>query len=179
MPPAVRKAALLTHVASSVGWMGAVAAFLALAVAGLTSSDDATVKGAYIAMDVVARLVIVPLAIAALGTGIVQSLGTTWGLFHHYWVLIKLVITTLAFVVLLLQMASISALAQAASLQALGSSDLRQARSSLVVHAAGGLLVLLVPMTLSIYKPRGMTRHGQRKQRLLTSRREPGSGAVS
>jgi hypothetical protein len=34
----------------------------------------------------------------------------------------------------------------------------------LVVHAAGGLLVLLVPMVLSIYKPQGVTLRGWRKQ---------------
>jgi hypothetical protein len=34
-----------------------------------------------------------------------------------------------------------------------------------VVHAGGALLLLLVAATLSVYKPRGMTRYGQRKQR--------------
>ena len=178
MPPAIRKAALLLHVASSVGWMGAVAGFLALAVAGRSSTDDSTVAAVYIAMDLIARLVIVPLAVAALGTGIVQSLGTTWGLFRHYWVVIKLVITTLAFAVLLSQMASISTVAKAASAGTVGNADLLQARSSLVVHAAGGLLVLLVPMTLSIYKPRGMTRYGQRRQRAGAPRPTPLSGAA-
>jgi len=33
-----------------------------------------------------------------------------------------------------------------------------------VVHAAGGLLVLLVLTILSVYKPRGMTRYGARRQ---------------
>jgi hypothetical protein len=36
MTPRLRKFALTAHVTSSVGWLGAVAAFLALAVAGLT-----------------------------------------------------------------------------------------------------------------------------------------------
>lgn len=33
-----------------------------------------------------------------------------------------------------------------------------------MLHAAGGLLALLVPVALSVYKPRGMTRYGWRKQ---------------
>jgi hypothetical protein len=33
-----------------------------------------------------------------------------------------------------------------------------------VIHAGGGLLVLLLPVVLSVYKPRGMTRYGWRKQ---------------
>ena len=35
---------------------------------------------------------------------------------------------------------------------------------SFVVLAAGGLLVLLVPLVLSVTKPRGLTRYGWRKQ---------------
>ena len=96
MTPRLRKFALTAHVVSSVGWLGAVAAFLALAVAGLTSRDAQVVRAAYLAMDLIARLVIVPAALASLLTGFVQSLGTPWGLFRHYWVLAKLLITVLA-----------------------------------------------------------------------------------
>ncbi|MDQ3638320.1 MAG: hypothetical protein M3426_10055, partial [Actinomycetota bacterium] len=79
--------------------------------------------------------------------------------------LAKLLLTVLATIVLLLQMESISYIAGVAAETTLSSDDLREARISLVVHAGGGLLVLLVPAALSVYKPRGMTRYGQRKQR--------------
>lgn len=164
MTPGWRKLTLTVHVTSSVGWVGAVASFLVLAIAGVTSRDAQTVGSVYVAMDLLTRFVIVPLAIASLLTGIVQSLGSTWGLFQHSWVLIKLVVTLLSAFVLLLQTGSISHLAGAASDGAFGSADLRDARLSLVVHAGGGLLVLLIPATLSVYKPRGRTRYGLRKQ---------------
>lgn len=61
-------------------------------------------RGAYLAMEVTGWYVIVPLAFAALLTGLVQSLGTTWGLFRHYWVLAKLALTALATLLLLLHM---------------------------------------------------------------------------
>jgi hypothetical protein len=164
MSPHLRKFALTAHVTTSVGWLGAVAVFLALAIAGLNSQDAQMVRGAYLAMEVSARLVIVPLALASLLTGLVQSLGTTWGLFRHYWVLVKLLVTVLATIVLLMQMESVSYLADAAAATALAPADLREARISLVAHAGGGLLVLLVPAILSVYKPRGRTRYGWRKQ---------------
>jgi len=164
MPLGLLKFVLTTHVTSSVGLLGAVAGFLALAVTGLTSQDAQMVRGAYLAMDVIARLVIVPLAVAALLIGVVQSLGTRWGLFRHYWVLAKLVMTVLAIIVLLLQMEAISYVASAAAETALSSADLFEARISFVVHAAGGLLVLLVPAALSVYKPRGRTWYGRRKR---------------
>lgn len=164
MTPRLRKFALAAHITSSVGWMGAVAGFLALAVAGLTSEDAQMVRAAYLAMEVITWFVIVPLAFASLLTGLVMSLGTPWGLFRHYWVLIKLLVTALATIVLLLQTGSIGYLASVAAETTLSSENLREARISLVVHAGGGLLVLLVPMILSVYKPRGVTRYGQRKQ---------------
>lgn len=164
MTPSLRKFALTAHVTSSVGWMGAVAGFLALAVVGLTSEDAQMVRAAYLAMEAITWFVIVPLAFASLLTGLVMSLGTAWGLFRHYWVLIKLLATVLATIVLLLQTGSISYLASVAAETTLSSENLREARISLVVHAGGGLLVLLVPMILSVYKPRGVTRYGQRKQ---------------
>ena len=164
MPPRLQKFALTSHVTASVGWLGAVGAFLALAIAGLTSADTQLVRGAYLAMDLETRFVIVPLAFASLVTGLVQSLGTTWGLVRHYWVVVKLVITIAATAILLQQLGPIGYLAGAASEGTLAGSDLRVVRISLVVHAGGGLLVLLVPMILSIYKPRGLTRYGRRKQ---------------
>src|SRR4028118_1503540 len=102
MTPHVRKLALTTHVVSSVGWLGAVAAFLALAVAGLTVDDTATVASMYLAMEVMGVAVLVPLSLASFASGLVQSLGTSWGLFRHYWVIVKLTMTVLATVILLL-----------------------------------------------------------------------------
>ena len=164
MRPGVRTFALAAHVACSVGSIGAVASFLVLALAGLTSHDAHIVRAAYPAMKLTASFVIVPLVFASLVTGVVQSLGTPWGLFRHYWVLAKLLVTILVAVVLLLQMELIGYLAAAAVDGTLLAADLRAARMSPVVHAAGGLLVLLVPLALSLYKPRGMTPYGWRKQ---------------
>ena len=163
MTPGVRKLALTAHVVSSVGWLGGVASFLGLAVVGLTSDDAGTVRGAYLVMERAAWLVLVPLAFASLLTGLVQSLGTGWGLFRHYWVLFKLLINVFATAVLLAYMETFRAMAAVA---ADPSADLGEVRSaSPLVHAALALLLLVVATTLAVYKPRGMTRYGWRKQR--------------
>jgi hypothetical protein len=164
MGPQLRKFALTAHVVFSVGSLGAVAGFLALAVAGLTSQDPQLVRAVYPAMELLAQAVIFPLVIASLATGLVQALGTTWGLFQHYWVLLKFLLTIIVVIVLLLQMEGISYLARAAAETTLPSPDLGVLRVSLAVHAGGGLLVLLINAALSVYKPRGMTRYGWRKQ---------------
>jgi hypothetical protein len=157
----VRKFALTAHVVSSVGWLGAIVVFLALAVAALTVQDAQKVRAAYLAMQLTAWSVLVPLALASLLTGLVQSLGTTWGLLRHYWVVAKLLITIVATVVLLLYTQTINAIAGVAA----DSGDLRELRNpSPLLHAVLALLLLLVTTTLAVYKPRGMTRYGWRKQ---------------
>lgn len=164
MTPWLRKLALTAHVASSVGWLGAVAGFLALAIAGLRSQDAQMVRAAYLSMGLTGWCVIVPLSLASLLTGIVQSLGTRWGLFRHYWVLVKFLMTLLATAILLLHMRPISYLAGVAAETTLSGGDLRGLRLQLVADAGAALLVLLVATTLSVYKPQGLTRYGWRKQ---------------
>jgi uncharacterized membrane protein len=164
MAPTLRKSALTAHVISSVGWLGAVAGFLALAVAGLTSRDAQMVRAAYLAMDLTAWFVIVPLSFASPLTGLVQSLGTPWGLFRQYWVLLKLLITIPSTVLLLVHMQPIDYVGGLAAKTTLSSADLRELRIQIVIEASAALLVLLVATILSVYKPEGMTQYGWRKQ---------------
>lgn len=62
---------------------------------------------------VVDHYVIVPFSVACLLTGLVQSLGTVWGLLRHYWVIAKLLITVAATVLLLVHMQPVGHLADA------------------------------------------------------------------
>ena len=164
MNPRLRKFALTMHVTSSVGLLGSIAAFLALAIVAITNPDDEALRAAYFAMNVIARVVIVPLAFAGLITGLIQSLGTTWGLFQHYWVLFKLVITMFATTILLVKITLIAEAARLAVQTPLLRADLSAIGPQLVFHAGAGLLVLFLPMILSIYKPQGRTPYGWRKQ---------------
>lgn len=155
MTPSVRKLALTVHVTASVGWAGALAVFLAHALASSMSENDQIVRAAAVAMGLTAWLVILPLSIASLVSGLVQALGTAWGLLRHYWVLFKLMLTAIATGILLLKLQPISHLADTAAQVGLGSGDLIGLRTSLAVHAAGGLVVLLAAAALAIYKPEG------------------------
>ncbi|WP_127354718.1 hypothetical protein [Actinacidiphila soli] len=164
LTPRLRKASLAAHVATSVGWLGAVAVFLALAIAGLTSQDGQMVRAAYLVMGLTGWFVIVPLCFASLLTGLALSLGTTWGLFRHYWVLAKLLMTVPATFVLLVHMQPIDHIAGVAAKASLSGAELHGLRIQLVVQAGAALLVLLVATVLSVYKPKGMTRYGWRRQ---------------
>lgn len=160
--PVLRKATLTLHIAVSVGWMGAAAAYLVVAATALASNDPARMRAAYSTLELLGWSVIVPLCFAALVSGLVQSLGTPWGLFRHYWVVAKLVLTAAATGVLLAHMPAVS---HAASLAAEGLSAPATRHgsvpASLVVHAAGGLAVLLAITTVSVFKPWGLTPWGR------------------
>jgi hypothetical protein len=116
-------------------------------------------------MELTGGVVLVPLSLASLATGLVCSLGSAWGLFRHYWVLFKLVINVVATIVLLLYMQTLGTLGDVPAATTMSDSGLRGLRDpSPALHAAAALLLLLVATTLAIYKPRGMTRYGQRTQ---------------
>ena len=150
--PRLRRFALTAHVVSSVGWLGAVVVFLALSFVGLTSQDPGVVRAAYLAMESIGWLVLVPLSAASLLTGLLQSLATKWGLFVHYWVLMKLGITVVVTIVLLLYMQTLNHLAGVAAELPLASGDLDALRSaSPLLHSGTALLLLLVAATLSVY----------------------------
>jgi hypothetical protein len=173
LPPAIRKFALTVHLTCSIGWIGAVIAYLALGLAAVTTSDAQTVRAAWTAMDLTGWWVIVPLAVAALLSGLLMSLGTHWGLFRHYWVLISLGLTLLCTVVLVLHMPTVSAMAsmarkaEGAELRALGGD---------LFHPSVGLLLLLAITVLNVYKPVGLTPYGWRKQREQRGAIRPGAG---
>ena len=168
LPPGLRKLALAVHLSVSVGWIGAVVTYIALGISARNSEDVQTLVAAWIAMERTGWYAIVPLAGASLLTGLVMALGTKWGLFRQYWVLFSLVLTILASVVLLLHMPDVSTLvdlARESSGRPEGRSEhlSAQLRGGDLLHPILGLVVLLVIQILNIYKPRGMTRHGQRK----------------
>ena len=160
MTPALRRFTFTTHITSSVSWVGAVLAFLALALIGVTSDDEVKVRGAYLLMAPAAWFVLVPLAHASLLSGIVLSLGTTWGLFRYYWVVLKLGITVFATVVLLIYMSTFRQMAGVAADPVVDLAAVRNA--SPIVHAILALVLLVTATVLGINNPFGMTAYGER-----------------
>ena len=158
--PQARKAALSAHVTASVGWLGVVILYLVFAVVGVASDDPNTVRAVYVAMDVAGPAVLMPFAVAALITGLVQSWGTPWGVLRHYWVVVKLGITVVATVVLIAYLGTLDQLGETATQPGVPLEHLRS--SSPILHSAAALLLLFGATLLSVFKPRGITRRGLR-----------------
>lgn len=162
--PAIRRLTYATHVTSSLGWVGAVIVFIALALIGLTSPDETTTRGAYLVMAPAAWFALVPLAHVSLLSGLALCLGTAWGVFRHYWVVSKLVITVFATGILLAYMATFR---EMAGIAADSQVDLAAVRNpSPLVHGVLALALLLAATWLGVYKPFGTTPYGRRAQPL-------------
>lgn len=113
----------------------------------------------YVAMNVTGMFVLVPASVLTVLTGVVQGLGTQWGLWRHRWVATKLVLGSLAMSALLLhQFTAVQAAARHAEL----GMDARPFGVQLVVDASLAVVLLVVATILSVFKPWGLTRHGQR-----------------
>jgi uncharacterized membrane protein len=164
LTPRTRKLGLTVHVIASVGWIGAVIASAALALFALASEDPQLVRSSYITMESLAWYVLLPLSLASLFSGLVQGMGTTWGVFRHYWVVVKLCINLLSSAILLLYTQTLGSLAELA--RAAGGAGAAHDPSPLL-HSGGALVLLTCAAALSIYKPKGRTRRGWRKQREL------------
>ena len=168
MTSALRRLFLTLHITVSIGWIGAVVSFLVLNVVALATRNGEMARSAYLSMNIIGLYAVVPLSLGALASGLVQSLGTHWGLLRHYWVVAKLLLTILAVYALLMhQFATVTHAERLASAdsRAVGlNAQLRSLGMEILGDASGGLLVLLVITTLAVYKPWGLTRYGSIKQ---------------
>jgi hypothetical protein len=163
MGAGLRKLWLAAHLSCSVGWLGAVAAYLTLDVTVAITDDAQMLRAAWVAMGLIVSWAIVPLAFASLVTGVVMSLGTRWGLFRHWWVVISLLLTIAATLVLLSEAGVINHAAAIAADPTTSDIELRGLAPTLP-HSVGGLAVLLIVQVMNVYKPQGLTPYGWRKQ---------------
>ncbi|GLW63341.1 membrane protein [Actinomadura rubrobrunea] len=161
LSPRMRKLTLLIHVIAAVSWLGLDVGLLTLSVTGRISDDPETIRAAYVAMDVFGDVLLIPVALFTLVTGVLLGMGTRWGLLRYHWVLTKLVLTLVAFT------ATVAALRpglEQAARDALRTPPEVGAAASDVLVAPCVALALYTFMTvLSVYKPWGMTRFARER----------------
>lgn len=141
---------LLFHVVFSVGWLGAGAGNLVIAVEAAVTGSPVAARVCY---DLINRLdfaLVIPLAFGSLGSGFLISLATKWGLTRYWWVLVKLGLTVAVIVFSTFGVGvwveqSISATADLDSASPVA--------VPLVVGASGNILAFLFMTWASITKP--------------------------
>lgn len=88
-----RQSLVFLHVVVSLGWMGAGAANVVLAVTAATTVSAEVRRVCYHMIERIDAVLVIPGAFGALVSGVVLSLITPWGLTRYWWVLLKLVLT--------------------------------------------------------------------------------------
>lgn len=162
LAPHLRRALLAAHVLVGVGWFGIVAAKLVLEIAAATAHEPDVARAGLLFMTALDRVAFPPAALATLVTGVILAVGTAWGLFRHWWIVAKLVLTVGVVVTGVALVGGWTAQALAAtprpgmapaSGEALGS-----AASWLIGAAAAHLVMLGAATVLSVFKPWGPIR---------------------
>lgn len=151
----LRKLTLTSHITFSVGWLGAIAVFIALAVTGLSTVNKQVAQSMYVAMEISTLYIIIPFCIASFITGLIQALGTKWGLFKYYWIIVKLFLTIAMTGLLFLHLKPISYLSGVAMDMSSNNVETSCTLIDLIVKASGAILALIAITTISIYKPWG------------------------
>ena len=140
------KAALTAHVLSSVGWFG-IAVLVAFAgFAALATDSPAQAEGLYRAIDLTPWLSI-PVGVLAAATGLLLSLGTSYGVVKHWWVVAKIAISV---AVVVTDAVVVARFADDAVATGSAPNPLNHA---IVAH----VVVLVIATVLSVFKPRGRT----------------------
>lgn len=159
LPSPWRKLLLSVHIIVSVGLLGADAALLVLCIAGARDSDPRTV---YPAAHLIGTTLLVPLALLALATGVIQGLLTPWGIVRYWWVTIKLALTIGGIVLGTLVLVPTLGAAADAAVSAPSTQVLPVDRLGLVKDASAASIVLIVTILLAVYKPFGRLRYRPR-----------------
>jgi len=154
LPRRVRAALLTVHVAASVGWLGLDGALITLEVTGLRSDVPGIRAGIATAMAALVCRVLMPVVLISLTSGLTLTLGTSWGLVRHWWLLAKsgiaVVLSATGLMLLLPRLHQVLA----------GGSESVQTQTLAARSAA--VVLLLTATGLSVVKPWGKTRLARR-----------------
>jgi len=167
LSPRLRKLVLTVHVIVSVGWLGLDLGLLAFGITGLTTGDPETRRAVYLAADLAVGVAVIPISLATLVSGVVLSIGTRWGLFRYWWVVVKLVLTTGATIATAFALRS-SVGEAAAAVRAPGdaaATGVGDVAASLVAAPTVALVIYTTATVLSVFKPWGPTPYGRRQAR--------------
>ncbi|HWG27044.1 DUF2269 family protein [Actinospica sp.] len=175
--PRLRRGVLTVHIVASVGWIGVDLCVLVLAILGATSHDPTTQRSAFVVLGPVANVLLIPLPLLALISGIAISLGTRWKLLRHYWVVLSLLLTAIAATAVLFalrpRLVRASELARNAADPGSAVGDLGQ---QIVTASSIALVVLCAVNAINVYKPWGRTARGARAAAGATAKISTTSG---
>ena len=171
-----RRVVRLAHLIASLGWIGVDVVFGVLAVTGFISQDLGTVAASYLALDIFVVPLLLLFGLTTLGTGLVLSIGSGWGVIRYWWVAAKLLINVIlsGLVLFLLAPRLASAGAEATRIDDSLWDRLAGIPVDLLFPPMVSGVALVAASVLGTFKPWGRTAYGGRRhaseRRSTTSR---------
>ncbi|UUZ83686.1 hypothetical protein LJK88_07655 [Paenibacillus sp. P26] len=160
---------IVIHVLSVVCWLGGAMAMLLLGMYMLKAENGEQLYYTLDNMHLIDVVFIRYTALVALLTGIVLSVWTNWGLFKHYWILIKLILT-LALIAFGIEymgdwLSQIVRMAKQERFLALSDAAFLKASYSLIGGALANIVSLVFMTAISYFKPFGKMKPIVRKSK--------------
>jgi hypothetical protein len=147
-------AALVVHVTTAVGLLGATASQLVAAAHAATRDDPSDAHAVYDHMRAGIFGLGIPLSFLALGSGVLMGLTSRWGLLRHWWVTTKLaLLVTTILAGALATGPRVDSLLDATAAGGSGGDE----RWGLVVSLACQVALVLAASVLAVFKPGGRT----------------------
>lgn len=156
-------------------WIGVDLCTLVLAVLGSSSHNATTQRSAFVVLGPIANVLLVPLPLLALVTGVAIPLGTPWKLFRHYWVTVSLLLTTVAAAAVLFALRPrLLAASDRARFALDPGAAVGMLRQQVIVASSIALLVLCAVTAINVYNPWGRISRTRGPARGLRSARRAG-----
>jgi uncharacterized membrane protein len=160
---------ITVHVLSVVCWLGGALCMLLLGLYMLKSENGEQLYYTLDNMHLIDVVLIRYTALAALLTGLALSLWTHWGLFHYYWIVIKLILTVLLILFGIEYMgdwlSQIVRIGEEKRLSALSDTAFLNAGYSLLGGAIANIAALVFMTAISYLKPFGKINRKLRKSK--------------
>ncbi|WP_199430569.1 hypothetical protein [Qaidamihabitans albus] len=163
LSPRARKAVLVVHISSAVGWLGVDIALGVLVLRTVLSSDPRVVALSYQAVELFAVWTLVPLGLLTLASGLALGWGTRYGVLKYWWVAVKL---GLAVILTALVPVALQPTVEAAAeygRQLMAGRVTMERPFDIYFPPIVSPLALLFAIVLAVYKPWGRIR-GRRSQ---------------
>ena len=165
LAPRLRRAVLTLHIVASVGLLGDVLGFVAVAIRAATTADPELAAASYETLAMFSVVFGIPLSFLSLVTGLLLGAGTKWGVLRYRWVTAKLL--------LLVSVILVGSFVLGPATEAMRTGD-GGTEGVVILGAAWDVAALTLATGLSVFKPgrRRRRRSAQQDLDLARARRD-------
>lgn len=174
LPVRVRKAVLVLHLASAVGWLGMDVVLGILVLNAIVSGSRGSAAVSYQAIQIFAVWALLPAGLTCLATGLVLGLSSRYGVLRYRWVAVKLLINIVLTGLVPVALRPAAAGAAEYGRQLAAGHLAAAAPTSIIYPPIVSPIALILALVLAVYKPWGPLRRRRTRARAAPPLRDEG-----